>query len=933
MFRSLRPAVILAAFTLALFLTSSLVPYATAATEPTARLTSVDFPHVVAPGQVFQVKINAWYSDKFLADIGIWDGDAGLIVQSMTFISQFSGPGNVSFGLSLTAPRTLGPWNLVAINRVWWQNAWYQDPEGGQWPFTVMVERNITLTLGSIGADSDISVDNFSYQIRNESSASVVLQPGAHVLEAPMIIQQNPDERYVFEGWSDGVDSNPYIIFLTEPTALDALYRTEYYLSAETDMGRIVGEGWYQKGTQATVAVTPTVAVPASFGILNEYQFAGWSGDSSLTNNVIVLNMDGPKQVSANWRDVGSMIGSWLPVGLLLLSCLLLVGRLVFVRSRKRHGTRLTRSLGAERRWGLTCLILILLMLPLVFPIAHAQLLPEPKAATVKIGDAEWYYWSQPGSDTCLIWLGGGVPEVAEPGFYAYFINPFDYESFGTIRFIQDLASFYCVIALQHGSAEAFDPAANRTIYQELFQPQSTTLEDVHKWVIAQGYEHTFVVGYSVGGQAAVADLTLSHPEGWTTEDGIILITVPFTQDVLRNAIELRTNLFLIYGGNLPDYEATGIQFYNNTQTEGPHGTEYIHKEFHVIDDVGHEVWTIRATGAYDTRALNLIVGFVERSKALQIGHGFVSVLGNSTSVMAARILSAQAPAKVRVREPFLIQCNVSSTLPTGQPLVLAAYDTDNDEILSEVGFANVSESVARLVIPPIPNNTVLPLSLVVLQESDGKWVQASKEYSTEVSVTNLATLTVETSYPDVSFAFDGTRYTTNSTGFTTLQTSLGQHLLRVQSFVYLSNTSRLRFVGWEDLRNETSRQIQLREDTAVEISYVQQYLLQVSSVYGKPSGAGWYDANSSATAMVQPPMLTSPPVIFSHWTTGENQSQVRMLVRATSPMAISAVWEPTNINPQSEPIYQDPVFILSLLAFIILLILNVKTHYPKSEH
>jgi hypothetical protein len=748
-----------------------------------------------------------------------------------------------------------------------------------------------------------------------------------------MIIQQGADERYVFEGWSDGVDSNSHTIFLTKPTTLDALYRTEYYLSAQTDMGEIVGEGWYQKGTQATVAVTPTVEVPVSFGFLNEYRFAGWSGDSGLTDNVIVLTMDGPKQVSAHWTNIGPMIGSGIPIGLLLVCCLPLVGRIVFVRFRHRHKSSATRKLSGNRRWGLMCLILSLLVLPLAFPIAHAQLLLEPNATVVKIGDAEWYYWSQPGSDTCLVWLGGGIPEQAEPGSYGYLINPFDYESFGTIRFIQDLARFYCVIALQHGSVEAFDPAANRTIYQEPFRPQSTTLEDIHKWISAQGYEHTFVVGYSVGGQAAAADLTLSHPEDWTTQDGIILITVPFSQDVLENANELHTNMFVIYGGNLPDYEATGMRFYNSTETEGLHGTQYIHKEFHVIEDAGHEVWTIRATGTYDTRALNLIVGFVERSKALQIGRSMEVALGNSTSVTAARIVSARPPPKVRVGEAFLIQCNVSSTLSTSQPMVLAAYDRDNGQILSQVGLVSLSGPVSRLIIPPVPNNTMLPLSLLVLKKSGGRWVQASKEYSIKVSITNVATLTVETSHPAVSFSFDGTQYTTNSTGLIALQTSLGQHSLVAQSFVYLSNASRLRFVGWEDLTNETSRQIQLDGDRAVEISYVQQYLLQVSSAYGQANGSGWYDENSLATALVQPPMLTSPPAIFSHWTPGENQSQVRALVSVTSPAVISAVWMPTGERPESEPIYQDPMFISSLLAFIVLLILNVKTHSPRREH
>jgi hypothetical protein len=118
-------------------LSGSMLCSAHAAAQPTVRLTSVDYSKVILPGTAFQVKVNAWYSDTFLSDIGIWDVNSELIVQSMTFISQFAGPGNVSFTLTLTAPKTPGPWRLLAINRVWWQNAWFQDPRGGEESFTV----------------------------------------------------------------------------------------------------------------------------------------------------------------------------------------------------------------------------------------------------------------------------------------------------------------------------------------------------------------------------------------------------------------------------------------------------------------------------------------------------------------------------------------------------------------------------------------------------------------------------------------------------------------------------------------------------------------------------------------------------------------------------------------------------------------------------
>ena len=903
---------------------SSVLCSAYAETQPTTRLVSVEYPKAVLPSATFQVKVNAWYSAAFLSDIGVWDVDSALMVQSMTFISQFTGPGNVSFALSLTAPKTPGPWHLLAINRVWWQNAWYQDPKGGEEPFTVSISNNVTLTFGSIGTAAQISVDGYPYEIQNGANVSVSLKNGAHVLAAPMIIPSGPGQRYVFVGWSDGVNSVSHSIFLTVPTAIYALYQTEYYLSAQSDVGQITGGGWYPNGTEATVAVTPT-AVTNQSGLTNNYQFAGWSGASDSASNVIALRMDGPKQVKANWALLpGPVINSNLLTVGLLLCCLPLLGRLAFLRLRHRGNAGRIRP-GVAKGRGSLIIVLAVLLLPLVFPAAHAQSLPQPRASVVRIGDAEWYYWGHPGSDTCLIWLGGGVPAQAEPGSYAYFINPFDYESFDTIRFIQDLTNYYCVIALQQGSAQWFNPAANRTIYQELFQPQSTTLEAVHTWIAGQGYAHTFVVGYSVGGQAAIADLTLTHPEDWTTEDGIILITVPFSQDVLNNAKELRANLFIIYGGNLLDYEVTGVQFYNNTQPEGSGTGGYFHKEFHVIDDVGHEAWTVRATGAYDRRALNLIIGFIEKSKTLQVTRG-LSLPTDSTGSMVATVLSVQAPLRVSPGEGFVVQSNVSLKASAPKSMILAAYTQNGAGILSEVSLKDGSLVAASIVIPPISKNMNLVLSVGVFRNSSGNWVRASNVYSTTLTISDLDTLTVRTSSPSVSFWFDGAQYATNSSGLVEIQTVAGQHTIMAQSFIYLSNVSRLRFLGWEDSTSELSRQISLDRDETIGISYVQQYLVEVNSPYGQTDGSGWYDANSSALALVQPPVLTSPPVIFAHWASQSNQSEVGLLFTVTSPQLVSAVWDTANTAPPPRQTVLDPMVILSTLALIILVILNIRS-------
>jgi len=898
-----------------------------AQTQPSIRLTAINYPQTVLPGSTFRVKIDAWYSGSFLSDIGVWDVGLGLMVQSMTFISQFNGPGNVSFTLSLIAPAEATAWHLLAINRVWWQNAWYQDPKGGALPFTVVVSSNITLTLGTLGAGARIGVDGYPYDIRNGSYVSLSLESGMHTLAAPMSIEPTAGLRYVFVGWSDGVNSSFHKIFLTTSTTIYALYRTEFYLSIQSDNGQVAGGGWYPAGAEATVAA-PLTAEVDQFGYSDDYRFAGWSGASNSESNGLTLIMDGPKEITANWVNAGNTIDSNVVTAAVLLACLPLLYRLVKPgRKNKRSPSRTVRA----PKHAALILMLAMLVLPAVYPVAHAQSLPRPGASVVRIGDAQWYYWSHTGSDTCLIWLGGGVPEQTEPGAYAYFINPFDYESFDTIRFIQDLTNYYCVIALQQGSAPWLSTGANRTIYQELFQPESSVLELVHAWVEGQGYAHTFVVGYSVGGQAAIADLTLSHPNNWTADDGIILITVPFGRDVINNAHELRTNLFIIYGGNLPDYETSGMQFYNDTQTEGLRANGYFHKEFHVIEDVGHEVWTIRATGAYDRRALNLMIAFIEKSKTLQVERSLRLPPSNSTAGTAADVLAVLSPSAVNPGEAFVIQSTVKLSEPSTKSMILVVYSPNEANVLNDAFLPEGTTSV-NSIVPAIPKAMNLTLTIAVFQNANGNWIQASNVYSTITSVTNSTTLTIETFPPGVSFLFDGTQYSSNPNGLAKIETSTGQHLIQVQPFIYLGNGSRLRFIGWEDATNETSRQLNLNGNESIALIYVPQYLIQVTSTYGETNGSAWYDANSTASALVQPPMLNTPPLIFSHWTAYGNQSQTRISFAVTAPEEISAVWAPANMVLPAAQIVLDPILVLSVLAFIVLATLNVITYQRRGR-
>ena len=607
------------------------------ASSPTAEIVSIHYPVRVLPGNAFPVTVETDYSIQSTADVGIWDVQTGVMIQS--FSIPLPGAGRENFDFKLTAPSTDGDWHLVAITRIWWEDAWYRNPNGGSDNFTIKVSDSVTVVLSSIRVGSAIDVDGSQYPVAENKSATLLLKIGLHTLEAPAIIQTEPLKRFVFVGWSDGVNSNPRQLMISDDENISSIYRAEYYLSVKSEMGQVSGEGWYQEGSQANFAIAPSSNVVPKFGILTEhYTFSGWSGDIESKDIASSIKIDGPKSVDAIWVHSGTSISLVLVSDILYVGALVLAVRALYKYSLERRA-RVTIPTRALKRWvTLIVPLSTILVAVILVPPVSGQLPDQPSRSIVTIGDASWYYWKQNASDTCLIWLGGGIAQEAGVGYSQYWINPYEYESFGTIRFLQDLTKYYCVIALEKGSYEYVEPDSNRVIYQEPYQLQSQIITQIHDWIKAQGYEHTYIIGYSVGAAVAAMEVSIQAPEEWTSPDGLILITPYLSDDQIQSAYRTRTSLLVLYGGDIetPQYIATGQEFYNGTPTEGWHNSYYQHKEFHEIPMMGHEVWTVLETGRYDSQALHILVNFVEKSKALQLKsedvQRIISQAGNSTA-------------------------------------------------------------------------------------------------------------------------------------------------------------------------------------------------------------------------------------------------------------------------------------------------------------
>jgi hypothetical protein len=918
----------MAAAVVALVLCANLQICLVHAAPPVAKIVFVDYPHHVLANISFPVTITAQYSDKVGVDMGVWDVEHGTVVQSISI--PLPEIGSFAFTFNLTAPAERAEWRLLAITRIWWLNAWYQDPLEGSKSFTISVSNSTTVTLASSVASSSISMDGVSYAVSSAHSANLSVTLGIHRLETLSVVQGTVGERFVFVGWSDGSTSNPRLVTIGHDVNLTALYRAEYFLSLKSERGRIIGGGWYPAGSIATFAVVPAPNSPVSLGLLGQnYEFVGWSWDTNSSGALASVVMDGPKNVEARWSP--SVMTIMSP----LISTALLIGSLIlFIRGVYRNLRARARMPRRIQQWSKLILVAVILIAVMVqAPFAQAQLPIQSSRSIVRIGDASWYYWNNTASDTCLIWLGGGTTQEQEVGYYSYMINPLEFESFGTVKFIQDLTKYYCFIALQKGSSAYYSIDSNRTIYQEPYQMDSRILGDIHDWIKSQGYAHTFLVGYSTGAQVAAMEIAVRAPTEWSSPDGLVLITPRLSDIVSRSAYRMRASLLVLYGGSIetPAYVSTGHDFFLNAPTNGWYPSSYFYKEFQVISKMGHEVWTVYQTGVYDAQAEQTLVSFVNYVKALQFTSKDLTMISQATQNPSATmkhgfdLTTAAAPTEISVAEIVRVRVVFAYSNQAATTAQVVAFNTQRGNIESADEFilaGNGERSLFFDLLPP-SNSTELSLAIIILTKASDGWQPASNPILTKTKVQDTITVTVASTVPGTPFVLDGTEFRIPETGALHLDTKPGLHIAEVEPVTYFTPQMRVIFTGWADGKIDTTRQLNMNNDTSLYLSYRLQYFLNVTSAYGGATESGWYDSNSTAVAFVQPPIVNEETVFFAQWKGDVNSREVRVPLDMNSAKAIQAEWAPL---PTTGPTAQDAaIFLFSSILFVLTLLWNIK--------
>jgi len=241
----------------------------------------------------------------------------------------------------------------------------------------------------------------------------------------------------------------------------------------------------------------------------------------------------------------------------------------------------------------------------------------EVSPSIVKIGQSEWYYWNKAGSEACLIWLSGGH---AYPDHVT--INPYERETFGAMKYINDLSGKYSVLALYKGTEGHGILYTGQTYYALGYYANSVFLKEVRDWSQGQGYNFTYLIGYSTGGVAAAYETVVRDPESWFSPNGAVVISSPMggvppanSFELVSHAKDLKSNIQMLYGQVWSEIWPQGKQFYDNAPEKT--NVPWYLKGWHLFEDSSHEVWVKEADGAhYNSGAYNLTVQFVEKSKS-----------------------------------------------------------------------------------------------------------------------------------------------------------------------------------------------------------------------------------------------------------------------------------------------------------------------------
>jgi len=227
---------------------------------------------------------------------------------------------------------------LVASDTSWRNHVIFDSKDHPQTSISTAPELDLdfpepVLTLEAPYANIPITLDGQTFGTATNGKFQAYLPWGDYNVSVPEVITEGEGARAVFHGWSDNLHETRRVITVEGNTTLRLNYEMQYKIDVFSPYALTNGSAWYTQNTQAVLSVRPTeVAKLDLLGQLGaRYIFDHWAGDCTTSKPECTIIVDGPKAVTAVWREdytVPTVVLVLLAAGVTVLLGL-------FVRRRK----------------------------------------------------------------------------------------------------------------------------------------------------------------------------------------------------------------------------------------------------------------------------------------------------------------------------------------------------------------------------------------------------------------------------------------------------------------------------------------------------------------------------------------------------------------------------------------------------------------------
>jgi hypothetical protein len=190
-----------------------------------------------------------------------------------------------AYGTPVTLTATPGPgWHFAG---------WSGDASGAANPLTVAVDANKTITAA-------FAINTYALDVTVVGSGTVTRSPDQALYDHGTLVAltANPALGWHFVAWSGAVSggTNPVTVTMDAAKSVTARFAINTYalavgVSGNGSVAKSPDQGLYDHGTVVTLTAAPATG----------WHLASWSGDASGSANPLMVTMNGPKSITANF--------------------------------------------------------------------------------------------------------------------------------------------------------------------------------------------------------------------------------------------------------------------------------------------------------------------------------------------------------------------------------------------------------------------------------------------------------------------------------------------------------------------------------------------------------------------------------------------------------------------------------------------------------